>query len=132
MMAGNSPRGSVDTYKAAGERISAVASLPPSAFIETIRDLRVAAAEARIASLSNLGEAWGWEPEFWAQDVKGSIASVKNEIASRESLPVELPEAQKLASWIGCLGHSLQAWPAIWLAALDLGPEFLERARIKS
>lgn len=90
------------------------------------------AGRARMAGLQNLLVSYDAQPEAWARDLESSLAAVSAVLGKPTPvLPVEFPSLEALAAYMRDFARLFQAWPEIWQAALELGPDFLERSRIR-
>lgn len=97
------------------------------------RDLLERAGRARMAGLERLLSGFDAQPEAWARDLESSLASIAEALGKGTlALPVEFGAYEDLAAYLAGFGRLLQAWPEIWQEALKLGPEFLERSRIRT
>lgn len=102
------------------------------AFEEFYRDLLDHSGQARVDSMHRLLSGFDAQPESWARDLESSIEAIKAVLQrSPPEIPAEFESSESLAAYMRSFGRLLQAWPEIWQAALELGPEFLERARLR-
>lgn len=108
-----------------GRALSEIGELPPSDFLELIRQQALAEAGDRVEYLHReIGEAEE-APEYWLRDVEGMIEHLRTSVsAAGAEIPLDLQAARPaeetrafMQTVIGHYGELLQSWPAMVEAA---------------
>jgi len=125
-------------YTSLGGRLRAVASGPRPEFRRVLAESSARSIAARIGILERALAEYGGEPEVWAADVEAALGSLAARLEEprfwlpREIEKLEPSEAETiLADYLVRFGELLQAWPEMFKAAMKIGPEILESARIR-
>ena len=125
-------------YTSLGGRLKAIASGPLPAFRSALAEASARSIVARIGLLERALDQYGGAPAAWAADVESAIASLVARLDEprfwlpREFETLEPLEAEAtLAGYLVRFGELLQAWPDMFESASRLGPELLERAKVR-
>ncbi len=125
-------------YASLGGRLRAVASGSRQEFRRVLAESSARSIAARIGILERTLAEYGSEPAAWASDMEAAITGLTMRLQEpRFWLPRELeaiePEKAEtiLADYLVRFGELLEAWPGMFKAAMRLGPDLLEQARLR-
>lgn len=125
-------------YTSLGGRLRSIASGPRPGFRSALAEASARSIAARIGLLEQALAEYGREPAAWAADMDAAVTALTTRLQEpRFWLPRELesiePEKAEtiLADYLVRFGELLEAWPGLFNAAMRVGPDFLEQARIR-
>ncbi|MEX2528962.1 MAG: hypothetical protein WEA09_15120 [Gemmatimonadota bacterium] len=111
-----------------GERVRRLAAMlreasgvDEGAFLDTLGPLWRGYLEGRLRALGDVYDRFGGHPRWWGEDVERSMDVVEEALAAQQPGPPAAvdggwPQVQALLGWYGRL---LEAWPAIFQAAVE-------------
>ncbi len=126
-----------DAYVTLGRRLASLARGPRLAFRRALAEASTNSMAARVGLLEQALSRHGGEPAAWAKDVESAIGLLTARLGEprfwlpREFDGVDRGEAEDaLAGYVARFGGLLEAWPAIFAAAVEASPAILDQAAL--